>query len=80
MVFLFQVEISLDNVDKAGNFIGWLWVDNVNMSVALVQEGLAEVHFSAEHSEHYRSLMDAQNAAKLKKLNVSQLFWNIQQY
>ncbi|XP_075230128.1 staphylococcal nuclease domain-containing protein 1 [Lycorma delicatula] len=64
-----EVEISLENVDKAGNFIGWLWVDNINLSVALVQEGLSEVHFSAERSEHHRALMDAQNSAKSKKLN-----------
>lgn len=66
-----EVEVTVESVDKAGNFIGWIWVDNVNLSVALVQEGLAKVHeFSAERSGYLKPLLDAQLAAKSKKLNL----------
>ena len=32
-----EVEVEVETTDKAGNFIGWLFVDNVNLSVALVE-------------------------------------------
>ncbi|XP_076334684.1 staphylococcal nuclease domain-containing protein 1-like isoform X2 [Tachypleus tridentatus] len=61
-----EVEIEVETMDKAGNFIGWLWIDNTNLSVALVQEGLASVHFTAERSQHYNALKIAEDAAKAR--------------
>lgn len=66
-----EVEIHVESMDKAGNFIGWLWVDNHNLSVALVEAGLAIVHFTAERSEHYRALKAAEDNAKAERLRVS---------
>ncbi|CAG2063080.1 unnamed protein product, partial [Timema podura] len=63
-----EVEIHVESMDKAGNFIGWLWVDGTNLSVALVEEGYATIHFSAERSEYFRSLKAAEDSAKAKKL------------
>jgi staphylococcal nuclease domain-containing protein 1 len=57
-------------MDKGGNFIGWLYVDNINVSVALVEEGLAKVHFTAERSAHFKTLQQVEAKAKEKKLNV----------
>lgn len=65
-----EVEISVVGTDKVGGFIGWLWIDGNNLSVALVEEGLAEVHFSAEKTEHYRALKLAEDSAKARKANV----------
>lgn len=65
-----EVEISVVGTDKAGSFIGWLWIDGSNLSVALVEEGLAAVHFSAEKTEHFRALKVAEDSAKARKLNV----------
>ncbi|KAK6629054.1 hypothetical protein RUM43_002871 [Polyplax serrata] len=63
-----EVEIQVENIDKVrGNFIGWLWIDGVNLSVALVEDGLASVHGSAEKSEHYRALKSAEDSAKARK-------------
>lgn len=59
-----EVEVEVDSMDKAGNFIGWLTVEGLNLSVALVQEGLATVHFTAERSQHFRALQLAEEAAK----------------
>ncbi|XP_076336232.1 staphylococcal nuclease domain-containing protein 1-like [Tachypleus tridentatus] len=59
-----EVEIEVETMDKAGNFIGWMWIDNINLSIALVQEGLASVHFTAERSPHYSALQIAENSAK----------------
>nr|QBI71273.1 ebna2 binding protein P100 [Eurycantha calcarata] len=63
-----EVEIHVESMDKAGNFIGWLWVDGTNLSVALVEDGYANIHFSAERSEHFRALKNAEDSAKAKRL------------
>jgi staphylococcal nuclease domain-containing protein 1 len=61
----------VEGMDKGGNFIGWLYVDNINLSVALVEEGLAKVHFTAERSSHYKTLQQAEAKAKERKQKVS---------
>lgn len=62
----------METTDKnATSVIGWLWTDqNINLSVALVEEGLASVHFSAEKSEYFRALKTAEDQAKAKKKNI----------
>lgn len=67
-----DVSVHVDTTDKAGSsIIGWLWTDNnVNLSVALVEEGLASVHFSAEKTEYYRQLKSAEDAAKAAKKRI----------
>lgn len=48
-----------------------MWTDNnVNLSVALVEEGLASVHFSAEKSEYFRQLKSAEDAAKALRKKI----------
>lgn len=71
-IFQRDVSVHMDTVDKAGtSVIGWLWTENnVNLSVALVEEGLATVHFTAEKSEHYRTLKAAEDQAKHQKKNI----------
>lgn len=67
-----DVSIHMDTTDKAGAaVIGWLWTEqNINLSVALVEEGLASVHFSAEKTEFYRSLKTAEDGAKAAKKKI----------
>ena len=55
---------------QGGNFIGYAYVDGVNVSVALVEQGLAGVHFTAERSVHYTALKRAEDKAKAAKLRV----------
>ncbi|XP_018333811.1 staphylococcal nuclease domain-containing protein 1 [Agrilus planipennis] len=63
-----EVSIQVDTVDKAGSFIGWLWIENTNLSVALVEEGFATVHPNADRTEYWRQLKNAEDTAKQKKL------------
>lgn len=67
-----DVSVHIDTTDKqATSVIGWLWTDqNVNLSVALVEEGLASVHFSAEKTEFYRALKTAEDSAKAAKKRI----------
>lgn len=66
-----QVEVEVESMDKAGNFIGWMFVDGANLSLTLVEEGLASVHFTAERSQYFKQLQTAEENAKERKLNVS---------
>ncbi|XP_030709559.1 staphylococcal nuclease domain-containing protein 1 [Globicephala melas] len=65
-----EVEVEVEGMDKAGNFIGWLHVDSANLSVLLVEHALSKVHFTAERSSYYKSLLSAEEAAKQKKEKV----------
>ncbi|KAK2563698.1 Staphylococcal nuclease domain-containing protein 1 [Acropora cervicornis] len=64
------VEVEVEAIDKAGNFIGWLFVENTNLSVALVEAGLSQVHFTAERSNFYHQLTVAEAQAKSSKLKL----------
>ncbi|XP_008571905.1 PREDICTED: staphylococcal nuclease domain-containing protein 1 [Galeopterus variegatus] len=65
-----EVEVEVESMDKAGNFIGWLHIDGTNLSVLLVEHALSKVHFTAERSSYYKSLLSAEEAAKQKKEKV----------
>ena len=67
-----QVEIEVESIDKGGNFIGWMTVDNSNVSVQLVEEGYAKVFLmqSQDSSQYGRLLQgwDSINAAANSRL------------
>ncbi|XP_060857641.1 staphylococcal nuclease domain-containing protein 1-like [Metopolophium dirhodum] len=65
-----EVEITVESCSNRGNMIGWLFVGNVNLSVALVKEGLYRLHKSAEHSKYFKLLQQAEKYAKDKKINL----------
>lgn len=57
-------------MDKAGNFIGWLHIDGVNLSVALVENALSKVHFTAERSSYYKTLVSAEEGCRQRREKV----------
>ncbi|VDN31540.1 unnamed protein product [Gongylonema pulchrum] len=63
-----EVEIEVEGMDKSGSFIGYMFVQTeqglCNMSVALVENGLATVHFTAEKGAYYSQLCAAEERAK----------------
>ncbi|XP_050808660.1 staphylococcal nuclease domain-containing protein 1 isoform X2 [Gopherus flavomarginatus] len=65
-----EAEVEVESMDKAGNFIGWLHIEGLNLSVALVEHALSKVHFTAERSSYYKALLSAEEAAKQKKEKV----------
>ena len=64
-----QVEIEVESIDKGGNFIGWMTVDNSNVSVQLVEEGYAGVFLmqSQDSSQYGRLIQIAEDNAKARK-------------
>lgn len=65
-----DVIVTIEEMDKAGNFIGWLWVDNENLSVSLVEHGLASMHHTAETSEFARAIKTAEENAIKKRIGI----------
>lgn len=60
----------MESMDKAGNFIGWLHIEGGNLSVALVENALSKVHFTAERSAYYKTLVSAEEACRQRKEKV----------
>ncbi|RWS27604.1 staphylococcal nuclease domain-containing protein 1-like protein [Leptotrombidium deliense] len=60
-----DVEITVESMDKLGNFIGMLYFDNKNLSLELVKSGYASVRDS-KHNQ----LVSAEEEAKKNKLNI----------
>ena len=74
-----DVEIKIESTETKGSgFIGWLTVNDVNMSVSLVDEGLAEVVTFPDFGELTRTLKMAEERAKTKKLNMWKNFVEVQ--
>lgn len=65
-----DVVVTIEEMDKAGNFIGWMWIDNENLSVALVEQGLSSMHHNAETSEFARALKTAEENAIKKRIGI----------
>jgi len=65
-----EVEVAVESIDKGGNFIGWVFADNLNLSVALVEQGFAKVHFTAERTQYYKELQAAEESARAKKIGI----------
>ncbi|KAN0062615.1 hypothetical protein ACQY0O_005148 [Thecaphora frezii] len=61
-----DVEIEVYSTDKAGGFIGAMYLNKTdNFAVALVEQGLASVHgYSAESTPFYQRLVDAEAKAQ----------------
>lgn len=62
-------------MDKAGGFVGYLFVQQekgsyANLSEQLVENGLAKVHFTAERSNYFNQLCAAEKRAKEAKLGL----------
>jgi len=62
-----EVEIEVESCDKAGNFIGYLFFEDRNMSVELVKEGLSSMHFTAERGKYFSQLSRCEQDAKEDK-------------
>jgi staphylococcal nuclease domain-containing protein 1 len=67
-----DVEIEVETVDKTGTFLGSLWDAKGNVSVALLENGLAKLHpmFSPERTTEGHLLVQAQARAKKQLLKV----------
>ncbi|XP_050360776.1 staphylococcal nuclease domain-containing protein 1 [Nymphalis io] len=65
-----DVIVTIEEMDKAGNFIGWLWIENENLSISLVEHGLASMHHTAETSEYARTIKNAEENAMKKRIGI----------
>jgi len=70
MILQREVEIEVENIDKAGNFIGYLFCEGTNLSVHLVSEGYASMHFTADRSNFANQIKNAEDNAKAAKKRI----------
>ena len=63
--------VEVETLDRAGSFIGYLFIDGANLSEKLVDQGLSKLHFTADRSCYFKQLQSSEEAAKEKRLNVS---------
>lgn len=65
------MEIQIDTVDRAGSFIGSLFVQGENLAVLLLQQGLASIHeFSASESQYATQLYEAERQAREQRKGI----------
>ena len=38
-----DVQVEIESMDKVGGFVGYLFVDKINVSIELVKQGLSKV-------------------------------------
>ncbi|RWS03569.1 staphylococcal nuclease domain-containing protein 1-like protein, partial [Dinothrombium tinctorium] len=60
-----DVEITIESMDKLGNYIGYLFLDNKNMSLELLRSGYAQVRDAKGNQ-----FVAAEEEAKSKKLGL----------
>ncbi|XP_075490164.1 ribonuclease TUDOR 1-like isoform X1 [Primulina tabacum] len=66
-----DVEIEVENVDKTGTFLGTLWESRTNMSIPLLEAGLAKLQsFGIDRIQDAHLLAQAEQSAKQKKLKI----------
>jgi len=65
-----EVRVKVDTTDKAGSYIGWLFVDEKNLSELLLEHGLSKIHFTAQRSEFASKLQTAVEKAQQSKINI----------
>lgn len=67
-----DIEVSVDGVDKRGAFVSTVHAQNENVSLLLVEAGLASVLRlrSAEHLAYYRELCEREAAAKTQRRGI----------
>jgi len=70
MILQREVEIEVESQDKAGNFIGYLFCEGTNLSIHLVTEGYASMHFTADRSNYCNQIQNAQDNAKAAKKRI----------
>jgi len=66
-----QVKIEIENIDRGDNFIGSIFINNQNVALMLLQNGLASlIPFSAKRSNYADALFKAEAEAKEAKKNM----------
>merc|ERR1719369_1725300 len=70
MILQREVEIEVESQEKAGNFIGYLFCEGTNLSIHLVTEGYASMHFTADRSNYCNQIQNAQDNAKTAKKKI----------
>lgn len=64
------IEVSVDGMDKAGNYVGTIWADHQNLALGLVEHGFASAHFTADRLPYGHELFAAEKQAQARRIGV----------
>lgn len=67
-----EYDINSDRYDKYGRLLGWIFVDNNNLSELLLSKGYAEVNYIYDNYKYINNLCMAQKDAYEDRLGI----WN----
>ena len=65
-----EYDINSDKRDKYGRLLGWIFVDDNNLSELLIKEGLAEVNYIYGDYKYIDDLCHSQYLAYRKRLGI----------
>lgn len=65
-----NVEVTVESMDKAGNYVGTVWVNHRNLALSLVEHGFASAHFTADRLPYGADLFAAEKRAKDARMGV----------
>lgn len=65
-----NVEVSIDSMDKGGNYMGTIYVDHRNLALGLVEHGLASAHHTADRLPYGSELFAAEKSAQARRIGV----------
>lgn len=65
-----DVTVEVETMDKVGGFVGYVFVEKVNISLKLVEAGLSKVHYSGEQGKYANELLAAQDRAQKEGLGM----------
>ena len=71
-----EYDLNSDKEDKYGRVLGWVFVDNNNLSELLLSKGYAEVRYIYNDYKYIDSLCKSQEIAYLSKLGI----WSTNKY
>jgi len=61
---------KLKQLFQVGGFVGYIFVDRVNVSLKLVEQGLSKVHYSGKQGKYANELIAAEERAQAAKLGL----------
>ncbi|PWA12065.1 hypothetical protein DCC39_08150 [Pueribacillus theae] len=71
-----EIELGIQERDKYGRLLGYLYVDGVSLQEVLLEEGLARVAYVYNDKRHLDDYLKIEKEAKKKKKGI----WSIEDY
>ena len=72
-----NVEVTVDSMDKGGNYMGTVWANHQNVALGLVENGLAATNFAADRLPYASELFAAEQQAQARRVGVCRVVLHV---